>query len=375
MQPTDETIRNSYQVNRREHGMRARDIAQQLRITEGKLLAAHLDVSETALSSNDAILTKPIAVVRLTDNWCSLLQSLESLGSVMALTRNHACVLETIGIYKNISIQHDVGIVQGDSIELRAFYRTWHFGFAVTEQIRSRLDSDTSMQHSLQFFDETGVAVHKIFLRSESKLDEYQQIVRQFRHPSQRIRAFSQSVERLAPECCATESIDVRAFHQAWRNLNDTHEFFSLLTRFSISRIAALRLAEAEFVQTLHLDQIESLLFRIAERKIPVMVFVANRGMLQIHSGIVNRVVMRDQWINILDERFNLHLNLDCVHTLWLVKKPTQYGYVTSIEAFDQQGELVITIFGERELDRPELQIWRDLTESLAIEAKEGLHS
>ncbi len=370
MQPTDETIRNSYQVNRRERGMRARDIAQQLHITEGQLLAAHLDDSETALSSKGTIFSKPIAVVRLTDNWCSLLQSLESLGSVMALTRNHACVLETIGIYKNISIQHDIGIVQGDSIELRAFYRTWHFGFAVTEQIRSRLDSDTSMQYSLQFFDETGVAVHKIFLRSESNLDDYQQIVRQFRHPLQRIRSFGKPVERLAPECCAIESVDVHAFHQAWRNLNDTHEFFSLLTRFSISRIAALRLAEAEFVQTLHLDQIESLLFRISERQIPVMVFVANRGMLQIHSGIVSRVVMRDQWINILDERFNLHLNLDCVHTLWLVKKPIQYGYVTSIEAFDQQGELVITIFGERELDRPELQVWRDLTESLALEAK-----
>jgi putative hemin transport protein len=56
------------------------------------------------------------------------------------------------------------------------------------------------------------------------------------------------------------------------------------------------------------------------------------------------------------------------------VKKPTQYGYVTSIEAFDQQGELVITFFGERELDSPELQSWRDLTESLAVEAESCVH-
>jgi putative hemin transport protein len=168
--------------------------------------------------------------------------------------------------------------------------------------------------------------------------------------------------------------VDVSAFHQAWRALEDTHEFFGLLTRFSISRIAALRLAQAEFVQSLHVDQIEALLQRASEQKMPVMVFVANRGMLQIFSGRVDRVVVQDKWINILDERFNLHLLQESVRTLWLVKKPTQYGYVTSIEAFDQQGELVITFFGERELDSPELQSWRDLTESLAVEAESCVH-
>jgi putative hemin transport protein len=57
-----------------------------------------------------------------------------------------------------------------------------------------------------------------------------------------------------------------------------------------------------------------------------------------------------------------------------LVKKPTQNGYVTSIEAFDSQGELVVTFFGERELDSPELEVWRELTESLALEAEACLH-
>ena len=179
---------------------------------------------------------------------------------------------------------------------------------------------------------------------------------------------------RPAPSRCVTEHVDVRAFHQAWRNLNDTHEFFDLLKRFSISRIAALRLAESDFVQPLQLDQIESLLHRASEQKIPIMVFVGNQGMLQIHSGTVSRVVRSKAWLNVLDDHFNLHLLLESVRTLWLVKKPTQNGYVTSIEAFDEHGELVVTFFGERELDSPELQTWRELTESLAMEAEACLH-
>jgi putative hemin transport protein len=229
--------------------------------------------------------------VRLDELWLPLLQSLESLGSVMALTRNHACVHESMGVYKNISSRHGIGIVQGDLIELRAFYRSWHVGFGVTEPNWSKQNGDVTRQHSLQFFDETGVAIHKVYLLAESNLPRYHQIVREFRHSVQKFEDFSQPIDRLAPVCCATEHVDVSAFHQAWRALEDTHEFFGLLTRFSISRIAALRLAQAEFVQSLHLGQIEALLHRVSQKKIPVMVFVANETDLLVNVSVIEAVM------------------------------------------------------------------------------------
>ncbi len=374
MQISDETIKNSYQVMRQKNRMRARDVAQHLNITEGQVLAAHLTEQQTVTHIEDSTPQSAVCVIRLSDYWLPLLQSLESLGSVMALTRNHACVHETIGVYRNISTRHDIGIVQGDVIELRAFFNAWQYCFAVIEPGWVHSESQAESQYSLQFFDESGVAIHKVFMRHGSDLKHFYQIVNEFRHPVKRVLEFPRPTPRFAPVACTTENVDVRAFHLAWRSLNDTHEFFGLLTRFSISRIAALRLAEPDFVQSLHLDQIESLLLRASEQKIPLMVFVANRGMLQIYSGMISKVFSQARWLNILDERFNLHLNLDAIHTLWLVKKPTQYGYVSSIEGFDDQGELVVTFFGERELDSPELESWRELTETVAREAEECIH-
>jgi putative hemin transport protein len=378
MELTQETIRNSYHAMRRLHGMRVRDIAQHLNITEGQLIAAHLDDAEHAIHVDRTATSASLNAIRLSEDWPAMLESCETLGCVMALTRNHACVHESIGHYKNISYRNGIGLIQGESIELRAFYRAWRFGFAVTEsrQVSSStaVSEHNTTQYSLQFFDETGVAIHKVFLRPESDSKQYRQFVKRFQHPVQTQLEFAHASSRLAPRRCVTEHVDVRAFHQAWRNLNDTHEFFDLLQRFSISRIAALRLAESDFVQPLQLDQIDSLLHRAAEQKIPIMVFVGNQGMLQIHSGKVTRVLRSKAWLNVLDEHFNLHLLLDSVSTLWLVKKPTTSGYVTSIEAFDEQGELVVTFFGERELDSPELQSWRELTESLAMEAETCLH-
>jgi putative hemin transport protein len=374
MHLTQETIQNSYRTMRSLQGMRVRDIANQLHITEGQLIAAHLDVSGEAAEATQSGAPNALSAIRLSEDWPSILQSLEALGVVMALTRNHACVHETIGIYKNASHRNSIGIIQGDKIELRAFYRTWRFGFAVIEKGVSAAGATGGVQHSLQFFDEAGIAIHKIFLRAESVFKQFYQLVDRFRHPVQKPSEFARVPVRHAPNCCATEHVGVRTFHQAWRNLNDTHEFFDLLKRFSISRIAALRLAESEFAQSLRPDQVESLLLRASEQKIPIMVFVGNQGMLQIHSGVVNRVVQSQAWLNVLDDCFNLHLLLESVRSLWLVKKPTQNGYVTSIEAFDSQGELVVTFFGERELDSPELEVWRELTESLALEAEACLH-
>jgi putative hemin transport protein len=375
---TQETIKNSYHAMRRIHGMRVRDIAQQLNITEGQLIAAHLGDADCATDADQIAISNSLNVIRISDDWPAMLESLEALGSVMALTRNHACVHESIGHYRNISHRNGIGLIQGEAIELRAFYRAWRFAFAVTESRQasssSAVSSDDTTQYSLQFFDETGVAIHKVFMRPQSDLQQYHHFVKRFRYPDQTIGEFARVPSRPAPSRCVTEHVDVRAFHQAWRNLNDTHEFFDLLKRFSISRIAALRLAESDFVQPLQLDQIESLLHRASEQKIPIMVFVGNQGMLQIHSGTVSRVVRSKAWLNVLDDHFNLHLLLESVRTLWLVKKPTQNGYVTSIEAFDEHGELVVTFFGERELDSPELQTWRELTESLAMEAEACLH-
>ena len=373
-----ETIQNSYHAMRRTQGMRVRDIAQHLNITEGQLIAAHLGDADCATDADQKTMSNSLSVIRLSDDWPAMLESLEALGRVMALTRNHACVHESIGHYRNISHQNGIGLIQGEAIELRAFYRAWRFAFAVTESRQTSSSSAVNWhettQYSLQFFDETGVAIHKVFMRPQSDLQQYHQFVKRFRYPVQTVGEFARVSSRLAPIRCVTEHVDVRAFHQAWRNLNDTHEFFDLLKRFSISRIAALGLAESDFVQPLQPDQIDSLLHHAAEQKIPIMVFVGNQGMLQIHSGTVSRVVRSKAWLNVLDDHFNLHLFLESVRTLWLVKKPTQNGYVTSIEAFDEHGELVVTFFGERELDSPELQTWRELTESLAMEAEACLH-
>jgi putative hemin transport protein len=102
---------------------------------------------------------------------------------------------------------------------------------------------------------------------------------------------------------------------------------------------------------------------------LPIMVFVGNPGMIQIHTGPVKRLVPTGPWFNVLDPMFNLHMREDAIASSWLVRKPSVDGTVTSLELFDKDGELIVSFFGKRKPGNPELQEWRSLAESLVTRA------
>ena len=95
------------------------------------------------------------------------------------------------------------------------------------------------------------------------------------------------------------------------------------------------------------------------------MCFVGNREMIQIHTGRVRQIEQRGPWLNILDSTFNLHLNMAGVSQVWVVNKPTEDGWVTSLEVLDDEGELIVQFFGSRKPGQPEQPPWRALMMSL----------
>ena len=86
------------------------------------------------------------------------------------------------------------------------------------------------------------------------------------------------------------------------------------------------------------------------------MIFVGSRGCIQIHSGPIERLVETHGWFNVLDPDFNLHLREPAVARVFSVRKPTDDGVVTSIEAFDGRDRNILLMFGERKPGKPELE-------------------
>lgn len=337
-------------IQQAKPGIRIREAAKDLGASEAELLATTIGEQ----------------VVRLQGPWPSLLESFKSLGKVMSLTRNDACILEHKGTFQKINNigtgVHAMATVIGP-IETRVFFSAWKFAFAVTEEKSDRI------LKSIQVFDRSGEAITKIYLQEKSDEQAYGKIIEDFRSLDQ---SADLDVEPYAQEEFS-ESVDKHAFLDDWSDLKDTHDFFGILKKHKVSRYNAIELATDRF--TYAVDPLISPL-RILELasslKLPIMIFAGNRGNLQIHQGKVRTIRVLDRghagperWLNILDPDFNMHLKQNNIHTAWVVKKPTADGEVTSVEAFDRDKNLIVQFFGLRKPGIPELDGWKKLVNDL----------
>lgn len=91
------------------------------------------------------------------------------------------------------------------------------------------------------------------------------------------------------------------------------------------------------------------------------MIFVGNRGCLKIHTGPLRHLDTVGNWFNVLDPDFNLHLWEPALTDAWLVRKPTDRGVITSLECYDDAGELLLQCFGSRKGGASESSAWRAL--------------
>lgn len=322
---------------------RIRNAATDLGVSEAQLVA--LGVGEN--------------VTKLEGSWEDLIKEVKTLDRVMALTRNDNAVHEKKGVYNNVSFNDHVGLVLDPAIDLRLFMVHWKFGFAVKEPFRG------DFRCSLQFFDASGEAVHKIYLTSESNVDAYNALVEKFKSQNQTSDLEVVKAAPIVKEELPDSLIDVSSFQHEWLHLKDTHDFFMLLGKYKLARTQALRLAPEGMAIEIDNKTIRTLLDGAAKSKLPIMVFVGNKGCIQIHTGIVRKTMEHETWYNVMDPDFNLHVDETGIHQTWLVRKPTIDGIVTAIEIYDKTGEIIVQFFGQRKPGIPEDANWTQFAEGL----------
>lgn len=330
-----------------EPRLRIRDAAKKLGVSEVELLATRVGTD----------------VTRLEGDWTALIKEFPRLGHIMCLTRNEAAVHERYGEFRQIDFFHGMGQVVGHDIDLRLFLSAWKSGFAVTD------NTPEGERQSFQFFDKQGNAIHKVYLQKDSNFGGYGELMNRFRSEDQ---GTAQAVEPApAPRTPLPDAeIDVPAFQQAWKELKDTHAFFGLLGKFKVAREQALRLAPEGMTKPLALESIKVLLEQASAQKLPIMVFIGNNGCIQIHTGPVDNIKMFGaDWLNVLDDEFNMHLYLPLVASAWVVRKPTTDGIVTSVEIYDAAGENIGLFFGKRKPGEVEDPNWQALVAQLPEKA------
>ena len=375
-------------------GMRIRDRARKLRVTEGELVARQLGVTARPIAC------KPVEIY----------PKLGSLGRILCLARNEWAVHERYGQFQMVEVNPKVGLVLGTDIDLRLFFSKWTRAWEVNDNGRI----------SLQFFDREGVAIQKIFQTDNTDLAAWQKLVDEFAlapaagrgaqaaDPSP-VQAAGAAVAAgagapsaaavsvgaaaqaagITPEQAAAllavrdapvfeplkpavtdhgATLDEAArlhLRNRWLAMTDPHQLWPMLQELKLSRITALANVGEDLCQQTDLLAIEKVLQYASEHELPIMVFAGNHAAVQIHGGTVKKLMRAGPWFNILDPNFNLHVNTDAAVSSWVVNRPTDDGPVTSLELYADNGDIIVQFFGLRKPGNPGLKAWRALMEGL----------
>ncbi len=338
--------------NLREAYERVKSQAPHLYLREA---AAILGVSEMALLT----LELGKSVFRLRPEWHSLLEYLSQQGKLMGLSRNNWAVIENTGPYPKPTFEGPVAVFHDvpPALDLRCYLTHWAHAFAVHTQKAGR------SLYSIQFFTPWGESIHKVYFSDSEAPQKWQVFKEAFLHPEQ-----SFDLDTIAPgppSPLQGGPDDRKSFLQDWAGLADTHDFFMLLRRHRVSRLAALRAAEGHFTWSLSPAQWEYFLHWVQTTQTPIMFFVGNAGIHQIYTGPVTSITYERGWHNFHGPNLTLHFNPEGLGHLYLVKKPTREGDIYSLEVFSPQGEEVLWVFGARKPGQSVPAGWLEFVESM----------
>lgn len=332
------SVLTTWLTKRRSTDLRTLEIAEELGVTEGELVASACGASGELVAT------------RLRGAPVELLGELSVLGPMKAITRNRDAVLEVDGAYAELELFEHTGRVAGE-IDLRLSPGRWRHVFSLREE------SKRGPRVSLQFFDDAGAALHEAHATAETDHEALEELI-------ERRTAANQSptmpVERppSPPPTRPDDAIDVAGLRAAWRAMKDTHELLDLLRRFEVGRHQALRLLGPDFARPASPKALEKTLADVAAASVPIMIFVGNPGLIQIWSGPVRRLVPRDGWVHVLDPTLDLRVREDRIDNAWVVRKPTDTGVVTALEVYSGE-ELTTLIVGKRRPGDAENEAWR----------------
>ncbi|MFP1861183.1 hemin-degrading factor [Lonsdalea quercina] len=317
----------------------ARELAQLMNISEAEL--SYLRVGHEAR--------------RLTGDPRQILAALESVGETKSITRNEYAVHEQIGFYRNQRIGGHAGVVLNPrGLDLRVFPEQWASVFFFIEQ------TARGERQSIQFYDRQGDAVLKVYGTEHTDWTAWQETVERF--------AAAENAPLTLTPYAAPESdvvVDAVRLEQEWRDMQDVHEFFPLLKRHNLTRQQAFRHVSDDLACLVDNQALATLLNAAHQDGNEIMIFVGNRGCVQIFTGVIEKVVPMDHWLNVFNQTFTLHLQGNTIAESWVTRKPTRDGIVTSLELFAADGTQIAQLFGQRTEGQPEQEQWRQQLSSL----------
>ena len=308
---------------------------------------------ELDLTDVERIAQNPQAT-RLDNRFATLLLCLSELGNLTELTRNDSALLEKQNVSGALYTQQAIDLTPTEANHLRICYAQWKHGYALAQY--DAISDITN--HSLQFFDDHGSLIHQIMLNTETDTAAFRQLVQAHSASNQQLPVSEIVVGDVGDVC--VDQIDINALRPDWAHVHDHHDFIERQKTFDRQRLRKLRMAGKAFAYQVANDSARVMLQRMTDFGTAIMAQVGNAGIVQAYYGKIKNIRTKDTRLKIMNNGFRLLLREEDIDSIWVAKKPTTDGIVTSLELFNRQGVQIASFLSKKSRGEPEPREWRD---------------
>ena len=321
---TVQDIRKSFASLRIEKKLGHQELAQFLEITEAELVDAHVGISKLDVIKSVPQLARAI---RLKKPWSSLIPMIQRLGDVMSSARNKSTVHELKGSYKNAYLENETYKIVSDHFQLQLKYLRCEFAYLFEEC------QEDAVQRSIQFFDECGQAMYKIFLLPDSHHWYFDEIAKRHgdTHQEPGILIHDQMIEEISVQSS------------------------------QINRFNELKQLGCECAKPIDTEALCFILESAAHLKLPLKISLTNLAVHQTYQGPVHEWSNVNSWGHLIHQDFKLNLDLRKIPLIWLVHHLHRENMKTSIELCNQNGTMALVIGHADYAELNQVENWQNL--------------
>lgn len=250
-------------------------------------------------------------------------------------TCNHGIRIEQTGSLGELRLYGKMGILAGGDIDICLYTDHWQQVIQTNARHHIELNcTDDSGHTSWQLYSDT----------------ENQTGTSAFNYHGQPTDKPKQTV--------TTAEIDTLQLQQMWASLIHVHQFYDMLSLFKLNLHDAITLMQDKWTFPLGSNQLIGVLHQCQREQIKTKILAGNRGIVHSIKAPIEQVCSSGKQIEVTGNNFLCQLEQQAISETWLVKRATRQGLHHSIEAFDQQGRLILQLQEHLDGGKTESQQW-----------------
>jgi putative hemin transport protein len=285
--------------------------------------------------------------------WEEIVKAFEKAGTFTVRTASGGIAIEQTGVIDEVFLRGEgqfASVVQ-DDMDLR---------FLLKRLARAEVHPAHT---TIDIFNEAGVLATSFHGADDAGKATIEAIARRFGTDHAEAQISNAGNRRPG---LSDKDVDVEAVRADWKAMTNVHHFEALLAKHRVGRLQAFRLMNGDFTHELAPDAFPDLLKKLDATGEQVMVFVANRGFVQIFSGPARAPKRVGHGWEIVHELSKVFIPESALNHLWLVNKPTAAGIISSLEIVSEsEDQALASIFGRHPHGDPQPASWLELLNTL----------